>query len=480
MSDLEDPPSTPSPGHSARKKRERSNDSEVLRELKAMRRDFKQENKEIKESFDSFKIEQKAVIEELRRENQALRDAANAPPKFDFRTQPFTKEICLAELNALQCISKKETPDRNTGKILVNHVLNFDFKTDNTWFQNPLPEYGSKDTTGLFKCRFRRPIANRYLSLSSGSAIIEDKTTHSFMSGFPVKCVSDQMQAFLVANPLVTSIPATQKKSLTLPESVFKTSQVTFSEIPLFSISDYHSRQALAALLAVDQLNNELKERVRVITDNWDLKKRIEVVDDHYTAVDAPQHDDATLGDTYTKEAMFNELMQMRTGYELNHFGFQNAMDYLKANIIASRHDGRRQILAHLNSSLGSVPYENLNGSAYNSSTLFGPVSESFTDTIRTERQAGHNPVYLSRYHLNPVSRSTDNRSAAAKRPNTVQGSAVKRNLFHDRLPHNSGNGRGGNRSSRPAKRPRGRERGRGSSYNSKNSKRHEPNTPKK
>ena len=48
MSDLEDPPSTPSPGHSARKKRERSNDSELLRELKAMRRDFKQENKEIK------------------------------------------------------------------------------------------------------------------------------------------------------------------------------------------------------------------------------------------------------------------------------------------------------------------------------------------------------------------------------------------------------------------------------------------------
>merc|ERR1712082_189082 len=118
--------------------------------------------------------------------------------------------------------------------------------------------------------------------------------------GFPVKCVSDQKQAFLVSNPLVTSLPATQKKFLTLPESVFKTSQVTFSEIPLFSISDYHSRQALAAILAVDQLNNELKERVRVITDNWDLNKRIAVVDGHYTAVDAPHDDLVTLGDSYS------------------------------------------------------------------------------------------------------------------------------------------------------------------------------------
>ena len=477
----QDPPSTPSPRGPSSSKKRASTDSEILKELKSMRKEQQRENQEMRAKFDTFKSEQAIIIEQLRRENQEFRDAANAPQKFDFRTQPFTKEICLTELNPLQCITKKETLDRNSGKKLLNHVLNFEFPIENTWFQNPIPEYGSKDTIGLFKPRFRRPIANRYLSLSSGSAITEDKTTHSFMTGFPVKCVSDQMQAFLVSNPLVTSLPATQKKFLTLPESVFKTSQVTFSEIPLFSISDYHSRQALAALLAVDQLNNELKERVRVITDNWDLNKRIAVVDGHYTAVDAPHDDLVTLGDSYTKESMFNELMQMRTGYELNYFGFQNAMDYQKANIIASRHDGRRQVLAHLNSGPGSVSYENLNGSAYNAATLFGPVSESFTDTVRTERQAGHNPVYLKKYHHDPVSRSfTDTRSATAKRPISVQqGSAVKRTQFHDRLPRISGRGRGGNISSRPAKRPRGRGRGRGSYQGPKNSTRQVPSTSK-
>ena len=112
MSDLEDPPSTPSPGRSSRKKRD-SSESEVLKELKSMRKELKHENQELRANFNTFKMEQAAIIEQLRRENQEFKDAANAPQKFDFRTQPFTKEICLAELHSLQCVSKNETIDRN-------------------------------------------------------------------------------------------------------------------------------------------------------------------------------------------------------------------------------------------------------------------------------------------------------------------------------------------------------------------------------
>ena len=105
----------------------------------------------------------------------------------------------------------------------------------------------------------------------------------------------------------------------------------------------------------MDQLNTEFKERLRVLTENWDLNKRVLVVDGKYIIEDAPRGDESTLGDSLSKEAIFKELLEMRTGFELNYFGYQSAMDYLKANIIASRHDGRKQVLANLNKGPGSV-----------------------------------------------------------------------------------------------------------------------------
>ena len=89
----QDPPSTLSPRRSSSSKKRASTDSEVLKELKSMRKEMKQENQEIRAKFDTFKTEQAIIIEQLRRENQEFRDAANAPQKFDFRSQPFTKEI---------------------------------------------------------------------------------------------------------------------------------------------------------------------------------------------------------------------------------------------------------------------------------------------------------------------------------------------------------------------------------------------------
>ena len=424
---------------------------------------------------------QALVIEQLRKENEQLRKAVNEPPKFDFKKQNYTKEICLSELDHMRCISSKDSEDRNTGKTVTSRVLKFDFDTKNSWLHDPSPELHSGDTVGLFKSSFRRPIANRYLTLTSGSAQIEDKTTYSFMSSFPVQCNNDRLQAFLSADPLVTSITATQKKVLSLPESVFSETAVTCNEVPLFSISDYHSRQGLAVLLAMDQLNTEFKEHLRVLTENWDLNKRILVVDGKYIIEDAPRGDESTLGDSLSKEAIFKELLEMRTGFELNYFGYQSAMDYLKANIIASRHDGRKQILANLNKGPGSVAYDNLNGSAYNTPHLFGPVTDSFKENIRINRANDRDPVYLSKYTLNQPSRSyNDGRPTPSKRRNAAQhGSVAKRGRFLDSLPRNSGRGRGGRHASRPANRGRGRSKRRGSRQGPKNSARKEPDKQK-
>ena len=423
---------------------------------------------------------QALVIEQLRLENEQLRKAVNEPPKFDFKKQNYTKDICLSELDHMQCILSKDSEDRNTGKTVTSRVLKFDFDTKNSWLQDPSPELHSNDTVGLFKSTFRRPIANRHLTLASGSAQVEDKTTFSFMSSFPVQCNNDKLQAFLTADPLVTSITASQKKLLSLPESVFSETSVTCTETPLFSISDYHSRQGLAVLLAMDQLNTEFKDRLRVLTDNWDLNKRVVVVDGKYIIEDAPRGDTSTLGDSLSKEALFKELLEMRTGCELNYFGYQTAMDYLKANIIASRHDGRRQVLANLNKGPGSVAYNNLNGSAYNTPNLFGPVTDSFKESIRINRANDRTPVFLSKYTLNQPSRSyNDGRPTPPKRQNATQrGSVAKRGRFLDSLHRNSGRGRGGRNASRPGK-GRGQSKRRGFRQGPKNSARKEPDKQK-
>ena len=452
--------------HSRKRKRSKDSEDKILSAIAVLNTKFDKQTE---------------VIDQLRAENEQLRKAVNDPPKFDFKKQNYTKDVCLSELENMRCITSKESEDRNTGKTVTNRVLTFDFDTKNTWLHDPTPDIHSEDKIGLFNNSFRRPIANRYLTLTSGSAAVEDKTTYSFMSSFPVQCSNDKLQAFLTADPLVTSITATQKKLLSLPESVFSETSVTCTEVPLFSISDYHSRQGLAVLLAMDQLNSEFKERLRVLTENWDQKKRVLVVDGKYVLEDAPHGDDTTLGDNFTKDALFKELLEMRTGYELNYFGFQTTMDYLKANIIASRHDGRKQVLANLNKGPGSVAYNNLNGSAYNTTHLFGPITESFRETIRINRANDRNPVYLSKYTLNQPSRSFKNgRPTPAKRQYAAQhGSVAKRGRFLDGLPRNAGRGRGGNYSSRPGKRGRGKSNRRGSRQGAKNSAHKEPEKPK-
>ena len=80
----QDPPSTPSPRRPSSSKKRASSDSEILKELKSMRKEQQRENQEMRAKFDTFKSEQAIIIEQLRRENQEFRDAANAPQKIRF------------------------------------------------------------------------------------------------------------------------------------------------------------------------------------------------------------------------------------------------------------------------------------------------------------------------------------------------------------------------------------------------------------
>lgn len=49
----QDPPSTPSPRGPSSSKKRASTDSEILKELKSMRKEMKQENQEIRAKFDT-------------------------------------------------------------------------------------------------------------------------------------------------------------------------------------------------------------------------------------------------------------------------------------------------------------------------------------------------------------------------------------------------------------------------------------------
>ena len=474
------PPLTPSPnrdkresGSSKKSKEKTPKDSNVslLQELRLLR----EENKANYASLNAKLESQKALIEDLQIKNLELQSKSDENPKFDFRTMSYTKEICLSELNHLNCVSSSSVTNRNTGKSIINHVLNFDLDRENTWFQDSTPDpfADPPDSFGLFKRGCRRPIAARNLTFTAGSAHIEDKTAHSFMTAFPVQCKEPLMQAFFVANPLVASIGATQKKYLSLPESVFAEPQMSLTEVPLFSISDYHSRQSLAVLLAIDQMNEEFRERSKLIMENWDLPKSINLVDGQWVASDISEPSVSTLGESFTKDKMFKEFQSFRARDELTRFGLQTAMDYLKANIVASRHDGRKAVLAHINKEQGSVAYQNLLDSAYNRATLFGPVTDFFRKSITTDRQRGHEQVFLTKYNLSQSSLSSETIPAPAKRSLTPQQSAaVKRQRFQGGLPRNAGRGCGGRNSRRPASRGRGRGRGQGSAQTPKNESR--------
>ena len=427
---------------------------------------------------------QGSMIEELQRHNLALQSGSiTEPAKFDFRTMNYTKENCLSQLSNYNCVTSSKITNRNTGKISINYTLNFDFDTSNSWFQDPLPEpfADSPETIGVFKHGFRRPIANRYLTFASGSSNVEDKTTHSFMTAFPIHCNDPLMQAFFESNPLVNTLPASQKKFLSIPTSVFKDAKMPCTEVPLFSISEYHSRQSLAIILSLVQLNNEFRDRAKLIMEHWNSPKRISLVDGHYVACDPADDDVRTLGETYSKELMFQEFESYRARDELLNFGFQTVMDLLKANIIASRHDGRKTVLARLNAGPNSVAYTNLLDSAYNRSTLFGPVTDSLKRSVTTERSLGKTPFFLSNKSLSPPSLlSSEAFPATAKRSLTPQpGPADKRQNFQSSLPYNSGRGRGGRQ--KPASNSRGsRGRGRGSTPGSKNKSRQPPKRGKR
>ena len=137
---------------------------------------------------------------------------------------------------------------------------------------------------------------------------------------------------------------------------------------------------------------------------------------------------------------MFQEFESYRARDELLNFGFQTVMDLLKANIIASSHDGRKTVLARLNAGPNSVAYTNLLDSAYNRSTLFGPVTDSLKRSVTTERSLGKTPFFLSNKSLSPPTLlSSEAFPATAKRSLTPQpGPADKRQNFQSSRPYNT------------------------------------------
>ena len=112
------PPLTPSPnrdkresGSSKKSKEKTPKDPNVglLQELRLMR----EENKANYASLNAKLESQKALIEDLQMKNLELQSKSDENPKFDFRTMSYTKEICLSELNHLNCVSSSSVTNRH-------------------------------------------------------------------------------------------------------------------------------------------------------------------------------------------------------------------------------------------------------------------------------------------------------------------------------------------------------------------------------
>ena len=90
----------------------------------------------------------------------------------------------------------------------------------------------------------------------------------------------------------------------------------------LYSVFRNTIVDSLAIILSLVQLNNEFKDRAKLIMEHWNSPKRISLVDGHYVACDPADDDVRTLGETYSKELMFQEFESYRARDELLNFGF--------------------------------------------------------------------------------------------------------------------------------------------------------------
>jgi len=162
-----------------------------------------------------------------------------------------------------------------------------------------------------------------------------------------------------------------------------------------------------------------------VLNSLWNigiLLQGISLVDGHFVACDPAEDDVRTLGESISKEMLFQEFESRRARDELLLLWVPIVMDLLKANIVPSRHDIRKTVLARLSAGPISVAYTNLLDSAYNRSTPFGPVTDSLKRSINTDRNIGKkSPFFLSNKSLSPPTLlSSEAFPAPAKRSLTL------------------------------------------------------------
>ena len=388
----------------------------------------------------------------------------------------YTKDDCLELLSKIfDCVTVTDKCDRSGAKS-KKFMVEFDLAIEGTWLQEPVPnsrvKVGSSfESVGLFPATLKRPIANRYLTPkgidSNESTIKEEVVSNEFMTSLPLKCRSDPLKSFFKEGPLVRSDGGT-KKAFDVPFELFNVKKVEWpGSYPIFSNIDCHARNSLQGCAAVSQLVSALRDRNQGFLENWD--QTVKFSDGEFV------NSDSKLLDNFTNDQMHFELWMARATSELVLFELENIMDLLKATITACRHEGRKLVLEASNKKSGDPIYEELLNSAYNSPTLFGPVSDSLMSKVANEGPSSMHCIHVGKKLNNVVKKSEFNnfdkwsikgkRSSNYPGPSTSKKRKISNSPFQASSSNNSfesyppprGNRGGKSRKGGPSKNYRGR-----------------------
>ena len=146
------------------------------------------------------------------------------------------------------------------------------------WLQDPPPAKGRRylnqqepDTIVLWRNDTKRPAADRFFNPNDRNARSADEEAgkRPKRTSPPAKYANNKYKDLLGSDPLVKSESGT-KKVLDVSASFlfFKKTSITFSETPLFAVTDHHSKMCLANLAAMAQIAKGIQEYFSWIIDS--------------------------------------------------------------------------------------------------------------------------------------------------------------------------------------------------------------------
>ena len=184
---------------------------------------------------------------------------------------------------------------------------------------------------------------------------------------------------------------------LDLPQPFYKSSQVTFKEVPLFAIMENHAKLCMGNLAAMSQLCLGIQDYLKWLVESMDYKLDISSYGGSSSPGDriptVPVAHSGTIREQLVEDLtseqhrlknpseegssiMLDLLCNIRDAMELLQSGLLSSMEYNSASIVAAKNHGRKMVLNHSTQTHQAELKEKVINSRFNDPGLFGDMPE--------------------------------------------------------------------------------------------------------